>query len=156
MLQKIAVIARGGFKAVQVLVAGYPEFRSRHPSKAGKCRALGFSTGCAATVNDAPHLGRKFIGYVAKETATPMQSLSLSCRDNVESMFCRLRELLRGSINELFPNFVHLWHPCLKERRCHLQGRESSSFLLIMKKELETLEFTIQCTQTFRSFRASM
>ena len=67
---KIAMIARGGFKAVQMLVAGYPEFRSRHPSKAGKCRALGFSTGRAATVNDAPHLGRKFTGYVATETAT--------------------------------------------------------------------------------------
>ena len=67
---KIAVIARGGFKAVPVLIAGYPKFRSRHPSKAGKCLGLGFATGCAVTVSDAPNLGRKFTGYVATETAT--------------------------------------------------------------------------------------
>ena len=67
---KIEMIARSGFKAVHMLVAGYPKFRSRYPSNAGKSRAMGFATGCAVTVNDAPYLGRKFLGHVATETAT--------------------------------------------------------------------------------------
>ena len=67
---KIAMFARRGFKAVQMFIAGYPEFRSRHPSNAGKCRAMGFATSCAVTVNDAPYLGIKFIGHVATEAAT--------------------------------------------------------------------------------------
>lgn len=67
---KIAMFARRGFKAVEMLVAAYPEFRGRHPSNAGKCRAMGFATGCAVTVNDAPYLGRKFIGHIATEAAT--------------------------------------------------------------------------------------
>ena len=67
---KIEMIARSEFKAVQMLVVGYAEFRNRYLSNGGKCRAMGFATGCAVTVNDAPHLGRKFMGYVATETAT--------------------------------------------------------------------------------------
>ena len=67
---KIEMIARSEFKAVNKLVAVYPEFRSRYLSNAGKCRAMVFSTGCAVTLNDAPYLGKKFIGHVATETAT--------------------------------------------------------------------------------------
>ena len=48
---KIEMIARSGFKAVQMLVVGYAEFRNRYLSNGGKCRAMGFATGCAVTVN---------------------------------------------------------------------------------------------------------
>ena len=67
---KIEMIARSGFKAVQMLVVGYAEFRNRYLSNGGKCRAMGFATGCAVTVNVAPYLRSKFIGHVATEKAT--------------------------------------------------------------------------------------